>query len=265
MLMNKVFKTFFTLFIIFICQMFFCVQFAYEVVLEDDANLLTAEQEDKLKEEMLPLTEYGNIGFKSSNFANSSTAITARDYYYNHFGTSSGTVFYIDMYNREIYVFSDGENYKTITRGKAISITDNVYKDATKEEYYKCASRAFKQIIILLSAKSNKNIFEKYFTFLKFQEPMKLICNAFLAIIASSFIWYIFIFSKYKIKKEEEMIKNSRNFLNLKHIDAYVSDVEKIYSPRSGDSGGSSSGSSSRSSGGGSSSRSSGGGGGHRF
>lgn len=264
-MMNKILKTFLMVSIILGYQMFFFVQYAsdrvYEVLIEDDANLLTTEEENKLKEEMTPLAEYGNIIFKSSNFYNSSTADLARDYYHNHFGTSSGTVFYIDMYNREIYVFSDGYNYEVITSGKALSITDNVYRNASKGEYYKCTSRAYAQMYILLSAKSSENISLRLSAFFRFQEPMKWICNAILAMLTSSFILFLIIFGKYKVEKrtQKEIINTAHRSLKFRYFDASVSNVEKVY--RSHDSDGYSGGSSS----GGSSSSSSGGGGGHSF
>lgn len=50
MLNNKLLKIFLTLLFVVICQMFLCVQNAsnniYELLIEDDANLLTIEQKD---------------------------------------------------------------------------------------------------------------------------------------------------------------------------------------------------------------------------
>lgn len=255
--------------------MFLCVQCAsdngYEILIEDDADLLTAKQEVELKKDMAPLAKYGNIIFKSSDFRNSSTADLAVDYYHNRFGTNSGTVFYIDMYNREIYVFSDGHNYEIITRGKALSITDNVYRNASKGNYYKCASEAFSQMFMLLSANDTENnALVRFIAYLKFQEPMKIICNAIFAILISSFFWFVIIFSKYRIKgkKDKEIINKSKHFIEIKNVEAYLSNVRKVYNPPSDSSSYSGSGSyssSSRSSSSSSSSRSSGGGGGHRF
>ena len=243
----------------------FCVQNAsnniYELLIEDDANLLTIEQKDELKKDMALLVKYGNIIFKSSDFSNSSTTDLARSYYHNRFGTNSGTVFYIDMYNREIYVFSDGYN-----TGKALSITDNVYRDASKGDYYKCASKAYAQMFILLSANENENMLLRFIAYLKFQEPMKIVCNAIFAVLISSFICFLVVFGKYRIKKEKdkEIIDKARHFIKIKNINAHLTGVRKIYNPHTSSSSSSSSSSSgsSRSS---SSSSSSGGGGGHRF
>lgn len=270
MLNNKLLKIFLTLLFVVICQIFFCVQNAsnniYELLIEDDANLLTIEQKDELKKDMAPLVKYGNIIFKSSDFSNSSTTDLARSYYHNRFGTNSGTVFYIDMYNREIYVFSDGYNYEIINTGKALSITDNVYRDASKGDYYKCASKAYAQMFILLSANENENMLLRFIAYLKFQEPMKIVCNAIFAVLISSFICFLVVFGKYRIKeeKDKEIIDKARHFIKIKNINAHLTGVRKIYNPHTSSSSSSSSSSSggSRSS---SSSSSSGGGGGHRF
>ena len=65
---------------------------------------------------MAKLTEYGNIIFKSIN-TNSTTADSyAKSYYNGRYGRQSGTLFLIDMDNRKIYIFSNGENYNKITK-----------------------------------------------------------------------------------------------------------------------------------------------------
>lgn len=267
---NKLLKVFLILSFIFVCQMLFSACYAsgdsvYEILIEDDANLLTDSQEDELRKDMEPLVKYGNIIFKSNDSRTTSTAGFVREYYHNRFGTSSGTVFYIDMYHREIYIFSDGYNYSVITKGKALSITDNVYKNASNGDYYKCASEAFSQMFILLSANDTENnVLVRLIAYLKFQEPMKIICNAIFAILISSFFWFIIIFSKYRIKgkKDKEIISKSKHFIEIKNVEAYLSNVRKVYNPRSDSS---SSGSSGGHSSGGGGHSSSGGGGGHRF
>lgn len=155
------------------------------------AELLTNEEEQKLMERMKPLTEYGNIAFISSNNGvYHSTSVLADSVYHQMFGTQSGTIFLIDMYNREIYVFSDGSNYNIITKSKAYLITDNVYRYATNEEYYKCADEAFKQINTLLDGK-------------KILEPMRYITNVLIAITVAFFSTFIFMYNKTKLKKHQ--------------------------------------------------------------
>lgn len=220
----------------------------YQVIIEDDAYLLTNDEILSLVNDMKPLTEYGNIAFKSINQNRYTSSYFAEKYYYEIFGTSSGTLFLIDMDNRYIYIYSDGSNYRTITNDKADIITDNVYKYASNQDYYECAKEAFNQVNILLSGG-------------KIAEPMRYISNILLSFILVFLINFIIILfkSKIKIASEEEIISNCNIKFNVNNIAVYKVGNHRVYSPRTSSSGGSSSGGSS---GGGSSS---GGGGGHRF
>ena len=125
----------------------------FKLLIEDDADLLNDSEESLLKETMEPLTKYGNIAFKTIDSNSTSTSSYARSYYHNTFGTQSGSLFLIDMDNRVIYIFSDGSNYRTITSSKANLITDNIYKLATRGNYYLCADRAYSQMLDLLEGR----------------------------------------------------------------------------------------------------------------
>lgn len=218
----------------------------YRLVIEDDADLLTDEEEKDLEEVMLPLTDYGYIAFKTVNSNYSTTASYARNYYHEKFGTQSGTVFIIDMDNRNIYIFSDGANYKVITTSKANTITDNIYTYATKGDYYNCAKKAYEQMNTILRGG-------------KIAEPMKYISNAIVSLILSSFFGFLIAFFCFKIKKSsaDEILKNSISSVVVNTITGKKTGTHSVYNPPSS----SSSGGGSSGGGGGSS----GGGGGHSF
>lgn len=223
----------------------------YRLVIEDDADLLTDEEEKELIKDMRPLTEYGNIAFKSISSNNTTTEVFARQYYHNTFGqgVSNGSLFLIDMDNREIYIFSDGTNYNVITNSKAYIITDNIYKDATAGNYYSCAKEAYKEMNTLLEGG-------------KILEPMRHISNGVLAVVISFFITFIMVLSSSRIKKanNSEVIKNCDVAFNASNIVGIKTGTHRVYSPVSESSGGSSGGG-----GGGGGGGSSGGGGGHGF
>lgn len=225
----------------------------YKVVIEDDANLLTNSQINKLKDQMSKLTKYGNAIFKTINYNKTSTEYYAREYYHNNFGTSSGTLFLIDMQNRYLYIFSDGENYKTITSSKADIITDNIYKYATDSNYYECASKAFLQVDALLEGQ-------------KIAEPMKYISNGIISFIIAFMINFLIVLISSRIRKASnvEILSNCNIKFNVDNVTATKTGTRREYSPRDTDSGGVSFGGSS---GGGSfgGGGSSGGGGGHSF
>lgn len=219
----------------------------YRVIIEDDANLLTLTELNQLKEDMIPLTEFGNIAFKTISDNYSSTSYYASNYYHEKFGTTSGTLFLIDMDNRMIYIFSDGENYNVVTTAKANIITDNIYKYATNGDYYECARTAFEQIYTILNGG-------------KIAEPMRYISNVLIALTLAFFINFIIILINTNVKKakDKEVLANCSITFNIGEIRAAKTGTHSEYSPRSSSSGGSSSG-------GGGGGGSSGGGGGHSF
>ena len=220
----------------------------YKVIYEDDAKLLSEDEKEKLKEVMIPLTEYGNIMFKTINDNSyTSTDAYASNYYHNTIGTSSGTLFLIDMDRRNIFIFSDGSNYNVITKSKAYIITDNVYTYASKEKYFDCAREAFSEIKTLLDGG-------------KILEPMRHISNALLSLTVSAFITFFIALSRTRIKKAKnsEILKNCHIAFQTGEVSVTKTGTHRVYSPQSDSSSGGSSG-------GGGGGGSSGGGGGHSF
>ena len=221
----------------------------YKIVIEDDADILTDDEEKQLLKDMRPLSEYGNIAFKSISSNDTSTDNFARNYYHNIFGhgVSNGSLFLVDMDNRKIYIFSDGNNYKIINNSKAYLITDNIYKMASAGDYYGCASEAYSEMYTLLAGG-------------KIMEPMRHISNGVLAIVISFFTTFIIVLSSSRVKKanNSEIIKNCDVAFNATNIVGTKTGTHRVYSPVSESSGGSSGG-------GGGGGGSSGGGGGHSF
>lgn len=235
------------------CQPAIKVQAAgdYTLIIEDDADLLTDEEEAQLAQVMEPITAYGHVMFKTiSEPIHQETARFAKSYYHQKFGDDSGTLFVIDMDNRMLYIFSDGAIYKTITKSKAETITDNVFRMARAEDYYGCAASTFEQIGKLLNGD-------------KIAQPMKYASNAVLAIILALLINFIIIktVSMAKPASDRQLLKLAEVHFEGRPSPPIYRYETKIYNPSSSDSGGSSGGSSGGGGGGGSS----GGGGGHGF
>ncbi len=82
----------------------------YEIMIEDRANLLESQDEIiRLQEAMLPITQYGNVVFYTTDNDNDQSVKDRAKYFYETlYLNTSGTIFMIDMYNREIYIFSHG-------------------------------------------------------------------------------------------------------------------------------------------------------------
>ena len=107
----------------------------YIVTIDDTANLLNEAEEDMLLAKMKKITKYGSIGFKSTDSNPGTTANYAKLYYNFEFREARGTVFLIDMNNREIYIYSSGEMHKTISRN--ISTLRTFYKFLLRENIIK--------------------------------------------------------------------------------------------------------------------------------
>ena len=225
-----------------------------KLIIEDDANLLSEEEEKRLEDVMSPLTEYGYIVFKSIDDNDLSVEAYAANYYYNHFGNESGTMFLIDMDNRKIYICSAGSNYEVITDKKAEIITDNVYRYASDGDYYGCAEKAFMQIDNLLSGQ-------------KIAEPMRYISNVVISLVLGFLLTFMYVLTTMRIKKasRKKILNASEASVVFANVVGTKTGTHKVYSPVESSSSGGSSGGGFSGGGGGGGGGFSGGGGGHSF
>lgn len=199
----------------------------YPVLIEDDADLLTEEEEDDLAELMKGITEYGGAALKTIDYNSRSTQSYIKEYYSDTFGQGSGTVFLIDMDNRNIWVHSNGRIYQIITTSYADTITDNVYKYAADADYYGCCYEAFSEMLTLLQGN-------------RIAQPMKYISNILLSIILALFIMYFVVrwLSRAKKPKEWELLEATRHQYQLDNQQAVFTHTTKTYDPPSSSSGG---------------------------
>ncbi len=225
----------------------------YEIYIDDLADLLSSREEKKLLETMKPISEHGHVAFVSIDYnPEYDTEDYVEEYYYDHFRHNSGTVFIIDMDERNIWIYSDGDIYDRVTTAYANTITDNVYTFASDEEYFDCANTAFEQINSLMEGKA-------------IAQPMKYISNALLAIVIALLINYISVLLVSRSKKvsDSQLLDGTFFKVNINNPSINFTHQTKEYSPESSDSSGSSS--SGGGGGGGGGGSSSGGGGGHSF
>ena len=156
----------------------------YEAVIDDPAGLLDSSEVSGVLESMIPVTDYANVGFVTyaAGGSDSSTAKTKAEKWGDaRFGRSSAyTVFMIDMKTRRLAIYSSKSVYSLLTTAKANTITDNVYKLASKGDYAACAKKAFSQIARVMQGET-------------ISQTMKYVSNIFLAIICSILITYMFI------------------------------------------------------------------------
>lgn len=226
----------------------------YQIILEDDADLLTSEEEASLAETMMDITAYGNAAFKTIDINYSSASGYASSYYHEQFGTESGTLFLIDMDNRMLYIFSDGNVYKIVTKGRAETITDNVYRYASNGDYFTCSNEAFTQIYTILNGN-------------EIAQPMKYISNALLAVLLALLINFIIINRASGLRRtgSDPMIHAAKANFQFNEPEVTFINETKVFSPVETSGGGGGGGHGGGGFGGGGGGGHSGGGGGHSF
>lgn len=200
----------------------------YSVIIEDNADLLTEEEEKSLEEAMKKCAAFGNVMFLSvdSNPYYSTDSLSAAAYE-STFGYSNGVIFTIDMDKRYLWICGFGNTQNIITSSYCDTITDNVYRYASDERYYDCTEKAFSQIYMLLNG---KNI----------PQPMKYICNFLLSLILALIINYIFVIRSSK-KRTASVLALKQNMIyhcSLSNQQAVFSHETKVYNPSTSSSGG---------------------------
>lgn len=208
----------------------------YQYYFDDDADFLTEQQENSLKELLVQITEYCNVSFATStDHSYYSTEQFAVSTYETIFGNgTNGVSFVIDRDLNQIYLISEGGIQKTISNGRCNSITDNTYVYATSDynyDYYTCAYKTFEQIYILLQGG-------------RIVQPMKYICNALLALVLAMLINYFIVksFAHAKKPSTRQLMDGIYTKINVFHPSAQFTHQTKRYDPPSSSSGGSSGG-----------------------
>ena len=251
--MHKMIR-YFMAFISVVLVMSFFPQYSYarndfRTVIEDNEDLISAEEEILLEAKMEEITQFGNAAFITVEQYSYETGTYAKNEYRRLFGTESGIVFVIDMGKRNIWIFSDGAIYRTITKPYANTITDNVYRYASRGEYFSCAYEAFDEVVTLLKGG-------------RISQPMKYISNVLISMVLAVLINFILLVIERKEKKAEPVsaLKAMTSAVGVTAVAKQLTRTKRsLHVESSGGGGGSSGG------GGGGGGGSSGGGGGHSF
>lgn len=172
----------------------------YDVCIIDDASLFSETEKDELLKALKPFTEYGNALVATASVNDCATVKQlAIKYYDKAFGTEDGAVFLFDMDNREIYWYTEGSLYDSISVKSAMVITDNVYSYASDGDFVKCAGQAFDMAVTVIKGG-------------RIRQSMKLYGNALLAVILAIFINYVIArrtsFIRANYQSEEDIQSN---------------------------------------------------------
>ena len=124
-------------------------QTGYKILVMDDANILTSDEENQLVQDIIPVTAYGNAAVWTTEEYTDNELDQARLKRKELFVFDSACIFVINMNKsvRKLTIQSYGNINNFVTDSYARSITDNVKGYATSRDYYVCCKTAFSQIL----------------------------------------------------------------------------------------------------------------------
>lgn len=204
-----------------------------QVLIIDEADLLTDYEETMLTEEMQLLTPYGNVMFSSVVLRNGADyEENSEDTYYSYFGNEPGVNFQIDMGNRKLTLSSSME-MDDLIRDERDSIVDNIYMFATEGDYYECASECYSEILAVINDE-------------EIAHSMKHIDNAILALLLALLLnFFLAFFLSQKKKQQAKILGNmaAASALAIGAVTVTAGARTRVYDPPSSSSGGSGGGS----------------------
>ncbi len=209
----------------------------YKAIIDDQADLITDSQEEKLLERMKGLTEYGDVIYLTMEdyISSYSTEAEVKRYYEDVIGRGkSGFIFcaHCDKtrayeendYEGYDYVYTDGAIGDVITRSYCLTLTDNIYD----EYYFDGAMKMFGMATTLMEGG-------------KIAQPMKIICNILFGFIIALFVNYLIVNSRSSLKKAtvKDIVAGSVKRVSHSNVEIHFINQTKVYSPQSsGSSGG---------------------------
>ena len=194
----------------------------YRAVIQDDADLLSDAEEAKLLSELEGNLQYGNMAVitlpKGNSYGGAQNA--AERLTWEYFQDVDGATFVIDMETRYLYLYTYGSVMKVISVSDCDSITDNVYKQASRADYYGCASEAMAQVRKLLEGH-------------QIARPMMIILTVLMALFIGAFLMYLIMKSTMKIPKPShaELAAAARTSFRRSEVMAEKGATSTIYSP----------------------------------
>ena len=155
----------------------------YTLVIHDEGGLLDPAETESILESMRPILQYASAGFLTypSGGSRGNSATKAQEWGDRTFGSNTRfTVFIIDMTNRHLDIYASRPLSGILTAAEENTITDNVYRYASRGDYAGCAREVFRQITSVLQGE-------------KLRTPMKNASNAMLAVILAILASFLLI------------------------------------------------------------------------
>ena len=142
----------------------------FRAVIEDELDLLTAAEERKILDNMIPLTEYGSVAFWSTREESSDVQTQAEEKRRALFGEESSCIVVINKAYQQLSIQSRGQLAKVITSARAGRIAARGSTDLTRGQTYNTVSEAFSQIGTLTGSS-------------KTAAHLRVFCNLFLSLM----------------------------------------------------------------------------------
>ena len=194
----------------------------YRLVVQDDADLFSDAEEARLVSELSQYVEYGNMAVVTLPEGNSygGAERAAEQLTWEWFQDVDGATFVIDMETRYLYLYTYGTLMKIISVSDCDSITDNVYKQASRGDYYGCASEAMAQVYRLATGH-------------EIARPMMIILTILISLFLGAFIMYLIMKSTMKLPEPSsyEITAAARTNFIGGEVQAVKGLTTTVYSP----------------------------------
>ena len=157
----------------------------FRAVIEDELDLLTAAEERKILDEMIPLTEYGSVAFWSTREESADLQTQAEEKRRALFGEESSCIVVINKAYQQLSIQSRGQLAKVITSARAGRIAARGSTDLTRGQTYNAVSETFSQIGTLTGSS-------------KTAAHLRVFCNLFLSLMIGLTLTSVFVLVRKK-------------------------------------------------------------------
>ena len=157
----------------------------FRAVIEDELDLLTAAEERKILDEMIPLTEYGSVAFWSTREESADVQTQAEEKRRTLFGEESSCIVVINKAYQQLSIQSRGQLAKVVTSARAGRIAARGSTDLTRGQTYNAVSEAFSQIGTLTGSS-------------KAAAHLRVFCNLFLSLMIGLTLTSVFVLVRKK-------------------------------------------------------------------
>lgn len=157
----------------------------FRAVIEDELDLLTAAEERKILDNMIPLTEYGSVAFWSTREESADVQTQAEEKRRALFGEESSCIVVINKAYQQLSIQSRGQLAKVVTSARAGRIAARGSTDLTRGQTYNAVSEAFSQIGTLTGSS-------------KAAAHLRVFCNLFLSLMIGLTLTSVFVLVRKK-------------------------------------------------------------------